>query len=315
MAQCYYTHQTDPFINLAQEMSLVQAAQEPVLYLWQNAPSIILGRCQNVWAELDVTRCNEQGVQIVRRETGGGAVYHDLGNLNFSFIVPRALYDVDGQTQVILQALAAVGVQAQQSGRNDLLVDGRKISGSAYRLDSNCLHHGTLLYNVDLHKLGSCLTPSHLKLQAKGVKSVRTRVCNLIELVPTLTLGALGDALVRQFQRQYGAGLPQQLSPIPGTAQKAVELRSAAWRFNATPPFDVVCEHRFAFGQVSVHLRIVSGHVREAMVFTDALNTQWTQRLQQAWSGVPYGSTLSQRAQELDDPQAEELGKWMETII
>ena len=157
MNKLFQSDQFDPTLNLAvEEALLLRADAVPALFLWQNAHTLVIGRGQNAWKECRSDLLKEEGGVWVRRSTGGGAVYHDLGNLNFSFVRPKGIYDVSRQLRVIQRAVRGFGVETQVSGRNDIVIkeSGAKFSGNAFRHmpDSN-LHHGTILYHVDMQKL------------------------------------------------------------------------------------------------------------------------------------------------------------------
>lgn len=197
---------TSAYHNLALEEYLLLHCQkgECILYLWQNQHTIVIGRNQNAWKECLVGKLEEEGGRLVRRLSGGGAVYHDLGNLNFTFLVRKEDYDVDRQIQVILEAVRRLGVDAERSGRNDILADKKKFSGNAYYKQGDyCYHHGTLMVHVDLGELSRYLTVSKEKLQSKGVESVRARVANLDEFVPGLTIDTLKEKLFEAFEEVY----------------------------------------------------------------------------------------------------------------
>ncbi len=192
--------------NLAYEECLVESVNEHpaiILYLWQNDKAVVIGRNQDAYAECDIERASELGVTIVRRNTGGGAVYHDRGNLNFSIIVPTELYEVQRSTTLIINALRRLGIETVPSGRNDILAGEKKISGSAYYSGGMggmaCLHHGTIMYDVDISILEQVLTPSKEKLEKNRVSSVRSRVTNIKEIAPGVSLDNIEDAVTEAF--------------------------------------------------------------------------------------------------------------------
>lgn len=200
---------TDPYENLALEEALLSRVGEGelILYLWQNERTVVIGKNQNPWKECRTALLAEEGGHLARRLSGGGAVFHDLGNLNFTFLMPEAEYALSRQLSVIELACRSLGVPVQRSGRNDLLADGRKFSGNAfYKHNGKAYHHGTLMVDVDLERVSRYLSPSRAKLAAKGVDSVRSRVVNLKELVPDLTVERLADALVDALLDVYAVG-------------------------------------------------------------------------------------------------------------
>ena len=204
---CYITGCTEPYRNLAVERYLLEhtPAGSVTLYLWQNKNTVVIGRNQNPWAECNMTQLRRDGGHLVRRLSGGGAVYHDSGNLNFTFLTDARTYNLARQLEVIIGALKSLGINAEKSGRNDILVDGRKVSGNAfYTSGGKKYHHGTLLIDVKTDEMAKYLTVSPLKLQAKGVSSVKSRVLNLKEVCPSLTVPVLQNALVRSFAEIYG---------------------------------------------------------------------------------------------------------------
>ena len=178
------SREVDPRHNLALEEYLLQGVKsgECILYLWQNQRTVVIGRNQHAENECHIQALEADGGYLVRRLSGGGAVYHDLGNVNFTIVTTRENFDVDRQTEVILRAVQKVGLRAEKNGRNDLTVEGRKFSGhSYYKSGSQCFHNGTIMVDVDKEPLEKYLNISLLKLRAKGVKSVRSRVANLRE--------------------------------------------------------------------------------------------------------------------------------------
>ncbi|WP_205124845.1 lipoate--protein ligase family protein, partial [Akkermansia muciniphila] len=173
---------TDPVENLALEAALLEQVLEGecILYLWQNQCTLVIGRNQNCQRECRLQLLEGDGGTLVRRLSGGGAVYHDLGNLNFTFLAREPVFHVAKQLSVILQAVQSLGINAQVSGRNDLTIEGRKFSGNAfYQMGERRYHHGTILVDVDGAKLKRYLNVSPEKLRSKGVQSVQSRVCCL----------------------------------------------------------------------------------------------------------------------------------------
>lgn len=196
----------DPYRNLAAESAMTDCGENDCyFYLWVNEPTVVIGYNQNPFAECDLNALKADGVMLARRRTGGGAVYHDEGNLNFSFAMPNALYDTARQSEVIFNALKKLGLNAERNGRNDFTLDGRKFSGNAYYNGKHrSLHHGTLMVNVDCEGMKRYLTPHKLKLEKKGVASVRSRVINLCEVDDKITVNVLKTALYAAFCDEYG---------------------------------------------------------------------------------------------------------------
>ena len=194
----------DPHYNLAVEEYLLQTVEPDccILYLWQNQNTVVIGRNQNAWKECRTTLLEEEGGHLARRLSGGGAVFHDLGNLNFTFLVPTDCYDLEKQLSVIQLACRSFGIESERSGRNDILAGGRKFSGNAfYRSGDRSYHHGTLLVDVDMARMSRYLNPSKAKLEAKGVDSVRSRVVNLKELASEMTTDRLKEEMANAFQQ------------------------------------------------------------------------------------------------------------------
>lgn len=268
----------DPHENLAIEQVLLESTKAGccTLYLWQNRNTVVIGRNQNAWKECRTALLEAEGGTLARRLSGGGAVYHDLGNLNFTFLLPSGDYDLDRQLAVIQAACALCGVETERSGRNDLLADGRKFSGNAfYHHAGQSYHHGTLLVNVDRERMGRYLCPSEAKLNAKGVDSVRSRVVNLCELQPKLTVEQLKIALLEAFGTVYGLPIePVESNAIPMDRVRELTLRNRSWEWNYGQrlPFDFACERRFPWGEIRIELQVENGIVRHAGVYTDAMD-------------------------------------------
>lgn len=282
----YQSIRNDPHFNLAVEQHLLESVEEGqcILYLWQNQNTVVIGRNQNPWKECRTTLLTEEGGYLARRLSGGGAVFHDLGNLNFTFLMSQADYDLDRQLTVIQNAVRSLGILAERSGRNDVLAEGRKFSGNAfYKNGKQAYHHGTLLVDADMAKMGRYLNPSKAKLQSKGVDSVRSRVVNLRELNPEVTIDALKAALTTSFSEVYG--LPLQLmteSDLDSAAIAALTARNRSWEWNYGQklPFTFECEDRFPWGSLQIQLQIENGIIHRAKVYSDAMDWSLTPELE-----------------------------------
>ena len=312
----------NPWRNLAVEALLFDGIgpDERVLYLWQNKNTVVIGRHQNAWKECRVQLLEEEGGRLARRSSGGGAVFHDLGNLNFSFVLPRSQYDVHRQLSVIRAAVAAFGVDARFTGRNDLVAGegGAKFSGSAYRFtDRAALHHGTLMVNVAMDRLGRYLAPDEGKLRAKGIASVRSRVCNLAELAPSITIEGLADALKRAFVQEYGPAGALAVADLDRDKLAALEEQYASWdfRMGRALPFDATLDTRFAWGGVTLELSLREGTVVRAKVFSDAMDEAMIDRIAPALVGVRYeNQALASAVRDIGGDQPGDLARWLEGV-
>lgn len=289
--QIYRTDCTNPYRNLAVEQYLLEtaAADTCTLYLWQNRRTVVIGRNQNAWKECRTTQLEEDGGFLARRLSGGGAVFHDLGNLNFTFLVNKEDYDLPRQLSVIVEACRLVGIPAELSGRNDVLSGGRKFSGNAfYEYQGKCYHHGTLLVDVDMAEMSRYLSPSKAKLAAKGVESVRSRVVNLRELKPDLTILEMAEQMEEAFQRVYGltARRLDGANFAPDRIE-ALTLRNGSWEwlYRRALHCALECSARFSWGEVTLQLSVEEGSVREAKVYTDAMDWAFAAEAERALTG------------------------------
>lgn len=283
----------DGWLNLARDGYFLENNKkgDVILYFYVNKNAVIIGRNQNAWKECSIANMDADGVQLVRRHSGGGAVFHDNGNLNFSFITDEKHYDLKRQMRVILNAVSKLGLKAELSGRNDITVDGKKFSGNAFSLaKGNRSHHGTILVNADLTKLSNYLCVSKEKMRSKGIDSVRARVCNICELSSGLTVEAMRRLVIESFIEEYGAASEYVFD---GTALAEVEerrerLASWEWRFGKTPQFDFETDKRFSFGDTQIYFNSRNGVIRETKVYSDCLDTELTTEIENALTGVHF---------------------------
>ena len=301
--QYYLSRETDPYRNIALERYLTLRAPEKacVLFLWQNVRTVVIGRNQNAWEECRVQALKEDGGHLARRFSGGGAVYHDLGNVNFSFLSRKADDSTERQNEVILRAVRMLGVPAERTGRNDFEAAGRKFSGSAFYEMKGCrCHHGTLMLDVDTAAMGKYLNAAPAKLQSKGVSSVRARVVNLKEYCPDVTVETLNEALLGAFQTVYG--LPADAISLEGKAaeeiqREAEKLSSEAWLFPPRIPFTAEMKSRFPWGGFRLCLNVKQNRVENAECWSDAMDEEFIRHVRDAMPGCSYdGDALTDAA-------------------
>ncbi|MGI6240061.1 MAG: lipoate--protein ligase [Christensenellales bacterium] len=292
-----YSDKFDPHHNLALETKLMEAIRpgDLCMYLWQNKHTVVIGRNQNAWKECRCELLREEGGVLARRSSGGGAVYHDLGNLNFTFAASPERYDLHAQLELILSALASIGINGVFSGRNDITVDGKKFSGNAFKHTANCsMQHGTLLISVDMARLSRYLRPPESKLKAKGIESVRARVCNLTDINPALTIDAMKSLLERAFHKKHGGAQTIAQSDFD-LSDLYPRYASWDWNYGETPRFDVQLETRFDWGGVELLLSLHQGKVASAQVYTDAMDAEIAEKIELALIGADYGTALADR--------------------
>ncbi len=310
---CLIARGTDPFHNLAVEKHLMDTLPEDtaILYLWQNDHTIVVGRNQNPWAECRVEAFLQSGGRIARRLSGGGAVYHDLGNLNFTFILPKREFDVMKQLSAISMAVNAFGIPSQLSGRNDLQSNGRKFSGNAfYKAGGSAYHHGTLLVDTNMDAMSHYLTVDAKKLESKGVKSVPSRVVNLKSLQQELNIADLQEALYLAFGKVYGytpVMIDEYMLDSPTLDRLSQQFSHNDWVYPQAHPYGYSVSERFPWGSVTVKLLVEGGIIRQAKIFTDAMEASLFILIEQALIGAPYlisaiGSRFDQKLELLTDP-------------
>lgn len=295
---------TNPYRNIALERYLLEHLRdgECILYLWQNQRTVVIGRNQNPWKECRTELLRRDGGYLARRLSGGGAVFHDLGNLNFTFLANRQDYDVERQLQVLVEAVGCFGLTAQLSGRNDVTLDGKKFSGNAfYQTGNGCCHHGTILLHTDTESMVRYLNVSEEKLRSKGVDSVRSRVANLTDYLPDMNVEAMECAMLEAFQKIYGGTAPEiPEERLDGEELAKLERFHASWEWNYGRKirFQVERTRKFPWGEVQILLSLNAGKVEECAAYGDALDTAFLPRLAEALRGIRWEGEELERAVE-----------------
>jgi len=286
---------TDPCFNLAlEEYLLTQEKQDNFILLWRNRPSVILGLNQNALEEIREEEAASRGIPVVRRSTGGGAVYHDLGNLNFSFITdfsPDQAVSMQEFLTPVIAYLRSLGLPATVDGRNDIVIAGRKVSGNAQRITGGrILHHGTLLFHSDLSVLACVLKPDDAKFQSKSTKSVRARVANISQLLPApLTLEEFQDGLIQHLTQNRW----EHWEPSPTARAYICQLSkekygSSHWNYGNVCPCTFQNKKHFPGGMLEVCLEIKENRIENIAIYGDFLATEEITPLLQRLKGMPY---------------------------
>lgn len=283
-----------PYFNLALEKHLFDIVDDNtiILYLWQNEKTVAYCYNQNAWKELFVSKLIDDGGYPVRRLSGGGAVFHDKGNLNFTFLAKKANYDVDKQFQVIIEACRLLGLTAEKTGRNDLTINGRKFSGSAfYKSGERHYHHGTLLVNTDTDRMSEYLNVDRSKLESKGVSSVKARVTNLVDFCPSLDIETMRRKLFEAFEHVYGLkAVPmtgKDLDPaIIGTYEKI--FRDEDWLYGRRIKFKSQIQKRFDWGEFDLNLNVDKGVISTAQLYSDANDEHFIASIGEKLEGAAY---------------------------
>ena len=279
----YISTSLDPQLNLALEESLFRNMEPDsrILLLYRNNPSVIIGRNQNPWLECSLKRMNQDNVPFFRRFSGGGTVYHDPGNINYSYMTSRQEFNRATATGLIVESLRFLGVQAEISPRNDILAGGKKISGSAYRISGDkAYHHGTLLVNTDLDKLTAYLIPGLSVSEAKGTKSVSSSVTNLTDCNPAISYEKIYSAAAFTFSKAFTFTEIKEPTRVfiddnavrkrAGIQEIIDQLTNPEWRLGKTPHFTITAVCRPTKNRsenIPVELKIGKGKIESITIF------------------------------------------------
>jgi len=306
---------TDPRINLAIEeyaLNTMDIEKDSFLLFYINKPSIIIGRNQNTVEEINTEYVEKNGIIPVRRLSGGGAVYHDLGNLNFSFITKDdgdSFRNFKKFTQPVVDALAKMGVKAELSGRNDILVEGKKISGNAqFATKGRMFSHGTLMFNTEIDAVVSALKVSKEKIESKGIKSIRSRVANIVDFMEEpMTIEEFRQEILNSiFEGEENVKYWELTEEDWKNIHKLSEERYQTWEWNfgKSPRFNIRNSHRYPTGTVDVRLEVNKGVIEEVKFFGDFFGVGEVEEVEVLLVGKNYSkSAIEQALESVDVPQ------------
>ncbi|WP_312459167.1 lipoate--protein ligase [Proteiniclasticum sp.] len=284
---------TDAYFNLASEEYLLKHTDEDIFYLWRNDNAIIVGTNQNTLSEINVEYVKEKEIKVVRRLTGGGAVYHDLGNINYTFIEnsKKSFNDFRGFCEPITKALNELGVKAEFSGRNDMTIDGKKFSGTAQcKYKNRVMHHGTLLFSSKKSDISGALKPRDIKFTGKSVKSVASRITNISEhLESPMDVLEFRDRIMRSV-----AGGLDNITVFDAIEEEKIKkLREEKystweWNYGQSPKFSMTKEGRFTGGTLEVTLDVQKGCIENIRIYGDFFGTENIHELEEKLIGVKH---------------------------
>lgn len=288
MVYYFESESFNPYFNIASEYAIFKTIDDISLYLWINQPCVIAGINQDTNAEWNSEVLNKKQILPVRRLTGGGCVYHDFGNLNFTFSVPKKEFDFSKFFNIIINSLKNFNINAYRSGRNDILVNRKKICGTAYLEENDkILFHGTLMVCVNIDQLIEVLTPSYKKFEGKGISSIKSRVSNLIDFNNSITITELKKSIRETFEKTFNSSAKREV-PLPFDKSLYLKLMNNEWIYYGNTINKILIEEKINNENVDIYLTLKNDIILEADIFTDSLDYNLSKNLKNFLVGKKY---------------------------